>query len=343
MKLGNTLLQDLYGDQTYDYILSNPPFGSDWSVDRRAVEEQAKMPGTRFSHGLPPVSDGQMLFLAHCASKLRPASAGGAGGRAAVVSNGSPLFTGGPGSGPDQIRAWLLTSDLVDAIIALPTSIFYGTGIATYVWILDTNKEEHRKGRIQLIDGTAAWHPMGKGMGDKRREMTEADRDVILDAYRRFEDSDISKIVTADDLGYRDVPVHRIRHLTINITDDTVTQALTHKDATPDHAPLIRGLDGAWNDLPITIRTAAKRHGAKVSTGLVNAIMDRQPRRRPPLCRRRHGHRRVRSRFRPERGLRLPGPRLPRRGGRDPRIGVPSPQRLVRRRRPQHGNPRRRR
>ncbi|MBO1031322.1 SAM-dependent DNA methyltransferase [Tessaracoccus sp. SD287] len=142
------------------------------------------------------------------------------------------------------------------------------------MWILDTNKEEHRKGRIQLIDGTAAWHPMGKGMGDKRREMTEADRDVILDAYRRFEDSDISKIVTADDLGYRDVPVYRIRRLTINITDDTVTQALTHKDATPDHEPLIRGLDGAWNDLPITIRTAAKRHGARVSTGLVDAIMD---------------------------------------------------------------------
>ncbi|PND53880.1 class I SAM-dependent DNA methyltransferase [Rhodococcus sp. ENV425] len=274
VRLGNTLLQDLYGDQTFDYILSNPPFGSDWSVDRRAVEEQAKMPGSRFNHGVPPVSDGQMLFLAHCASKLRPAGPGGAGGRAAVVSNGSPLFTGGPGSGPDNIRAWLLTSDLVDAIIALPTNMFYGTGIATYVWILDTNKEPHRKGKIQLIDGTSSWHPMIKGMGDKRREMTPEDRDVVLDAYRAFENSEISKIVTADDLGYRDVPVYRRRQLAIHITDQAVEQILTHKDATPAHEFVVRNLEGPWNDLPNTIKTIAKQHGTRVTTGLIDAIMN---------------------------------------------------------------------
>ncbi|WP_052459883.1 type I restriction-modification system subunit M [Tessaracoccus massiliensis] len=274
IRRGNTLLQDLYQEQTFDYILSNPPFGTDWSADRKAVEEQAKMPGTRFSHGLPPVSDGQMLFLAHCASKLRPRGDGGAGGRAAVVSNGSPLFTGGPGSGPDNIRAWLLTSDLVDAIIALPTNMFYGTGIATYVWILDTNKEPHRKGRIQLLDGTGAWHPMAKGMGDKRREMTDADRAQILSAYEAFEESDISKIVTADDLGFRDVPVHRIRHLTIEVTDEAVEKALAHKDATPEHEALIRGLSGAWNDLPTTIKAAAKTRGLRVSLGLIDAIMN---------------------------------------------------------------------
>lgn len=274
VRQGNTLLTDLYEGQTFDYVLNNPPFGSDWTADRRAVEEQAKMPGTRFSHGTPPVSDGQMLFLAHCASKLRPAGPGGAGGRAAVVSNGSPLFTGGPGSGPDSIRAWLLTSDLVDAIIALPTNMFYGTGIATYVWVLDTNKEPRRKGLIQLIDGTAAWHPMSKGMGDKRREMTEADRNLVLEAYDAFTESDISTIVTADDLGYRDVPVQRQRRLVVQVTDDAIGQVLTHNDAEPAHADLVRSLTGAWNDLPATIKTLARKQGVSVSTGLVDEIMD---------------------------------------------------------------------
>lgn len=271
IRRGNTLLQDLYPGQQFDYVLSNPPFGTDWSVDRRSVEEQAKMPGSRFSHGLPPVSDGQMLFLAHCASKLRPAGPAGSGGRAAVVSNGSPLFTGGPGSGPDNIRAWLL-KDLVDAIIALPTNMFYGTGIATYVWILDTNKEPRRKGKIQLIDGSNAWSPMSKGMGEKRREMNEADRNIVLEAYNAFADSSISRIVTADDLGYRDVPVHRRRHLAVQVTDEAVAQVLKHKDATPAHEKLVRTLQGPWNALPTTIRALAKQLGLRVSTGLIDTI-----------------------------------------------------------------------
>lgn len=271
IRRGNTLLQDLYDNDKFDYVLSNPPFGTDWSADRRSVEEQAKMPGTRFSHGLPPVSDGQMLFLAHCASKLRPACPGGGGGRAAVVSNGSPLFTGGPGSGADSIRAWLL-KDLVDAIIALPTNMFYGTGIATYVWILDTNKESHRKGKIQLIDGSNAWSPMAKAMGDKRREMSEADRDIVLEAYNSFEDSEISKIVTADDLGYRDVPVFRRRHLAISVTHEAVEQVLAHKDATTAHEELVRALNGPWNGLPTVIKALAKHLGLRVSTGLLDAI-----------------------------------------------------------------------
>jgi type I restriction enzyme M protein len=274
IRRGNTLLQDLYADTTFDYILSNPPFGSDWSTDYNAVAEQAKMPGSRFSHGLPAKSDGQMLFLAHCASKMRPAGSGGAGGRAAVVSNGSPLFTGSPGSGPDQIRAWLLTSDLVDAIIALPTSIFYGTGIATYVWVLDTNKEPRRKGKIQLIDGTSCWSPMQKGMGEKRREMSEHDRNVVLAQYEAFEETDISKIVTADDLGYRDVPVNRQRRLAIAVTDVAVAQTLDHKDATPDHEALVRALGGAWNGLPAAIKAKAKEQGIRVSPGLIDAIMN---------------------------------------------------------------------
>lgn len=138
IKKGNTLVEDLYEGQTFDYVLSNPPFGIDWEVEEESVREQAKIPGSRFNHGLPGTSDGQMLFLAHCASKLSPAGKNGQGGRAAVVSNQSPLFNSD--NGPNSIRQWLLEEDLIDAIIALPTSMFYGTGIATYVWILDANK-----------------------------------------------------------------------------------------------------------------------------------------------------------------------------------------------------------
>ena len=185
---GDTLLTDLYEGEQFEYILSNPPFGSDWSVQQAAVKEQAKIPGSRFSHGLPNKGDGQMLFLAHVASKLMPAGDNGSGGRGAVVSNGSPLFTGGPGSGPDQIRAWLLENDLVDAIIQLPTNMFYGTGISTYIWILDTNKEDHRKGFVQLIDASECWSSPSKGLGDKRREMREADRNKVLEAYNEGPD-----------------------------------------------------------------------------------------------------------------------------------------------------------
>ena len=149
IKHGNTLVDDLYEGQTFDYVLSNPPFGMDWSADEKSVRDQAKTEGSRFSHGLPGTSDGQMLFLAHCASKLSPAGKNGQGGRAAVVSNQSPLFNSD--NGPNAIRQWLLEEDLIDAIIALPTSMFYGTGIATYVWILDANKDSERKGKIQLL------------------------------------------------------------------------------------------------------------------------------------------------------------------------------------------------
>ena len=150
--------------------------------------------------------------------------------------------------------------------------MFYGTGIATYVWILDTNKEPRRKGRIQLIDATSAWSPMSKAMGEKRREMSEADRNTVLDAYKAFEGSDISKIVTADDLGYRDVPVYRRRHLAVKVTGEAVAQVLKHKDAIPAHEQLVRSLQGPWNALPTTIKAVAKQLGLRASTGLLDAI-----------------------------------------------------------------------
>ena len=156
------------------------------TASAKAVETDADIEGSRFSHGLPSKSDGQLLFFCHVVGKLTPAGENGAGGRGASVMNGSPLFTGAPGCGPDQISRWLLTEDLVDAIIALPTDMFYGTGIATYFWIVDMNKPAERKGKIQLINGVDQWHAMRKGMGDKRRELTEADLSAIAHEYAGF-------------------------------------------------------------------------------------------------------------------------------------------------------------
>lgn len=275
VKQGDTLRVDQYEGETFDYVLSNPPFGVDWSVSKAEVMRQAEVPGSRFSHGLPAVSDGQMLFLSHVASKMAPKGPNGAGGRAAIVSNGSPLFTGKAGSGPDKLRGWLLTNDLVDAIIALPEKMFYGTGIATYVWILDNNKEPHRKGKIQLINAGPFWSPMRKSMGDKAREMSEANRAKILEIYTDYADGEHSKVVTADDLGYRDVPVVKQRRYATKVTPNAIDEIMSHSAAVNGHRAIVSKLDGeVWNELPPLLKTRAKAAGVKMPASLVDAIMN---------------------------------------------------------------------
>lgn len=273
IKQGNTLVKDLHEGQTFDYVLSNPPFGTDWSVDEESVREQAKVPGSRFSHGLPSTTDGQMLFLAHCASKLSPAETNGQGGRAAVVSNASPLFSSD--KGPNGIRQWLLKDDLIDAIIALPTSMFYGTGIATYVWVLDANKTPEREHKIQLIDGTREWKSI-KPMGFKRREMSKINRNVVLEAYKAFEDADptISRVMTPEDFMFRDVPVYKQARLATRFSDDAVAALRSRRDFTDGHIKVLESLDGtSWNELPKAFPLAAKAAGLKAPLGLVDAVM----------------------------------------------------------------------
>lgn len=274
IKKGNTLVQDLYEGQTFDYVLSNPPFGVDWEVEEECVRKQAKTPGSRFSHGLPSTSDGQMLFLAHCASKLSPAGKNGQGGRAAVVSNQSPLFNSD--NGPNAIRQWLLDEDLIDAIIALPTSMFYGTGIATYVWVLDANKDPEREGKIQLIDGSGQWDSLRRPMGDKRREMRKDHRARLLEAYKAFDyaDPSISRVMTREDFMFRDVPVYKQARLSTRFSDAAVEALRSRRDFTEDHVAVLRSLDGtAWNDLPKAFPLAAKAAGLKAPLGLVDAVM----------------------------------------------------------------------
>ncbi len=209
IRLGNTLSDDLFAGQHFDYALSNPPYGVDWKASQAAVKAHIQDAGelSRFPGGLPPISDGQMLFLQHLATKMRPVHEGG--GRAGIVLNGSPLFTGAAESGPSQIRRWLLENDLVDAIVALPTNMFYNTGIATYVWLLDNAKPAERIGTVQLIDGTGFWSKLRKNLGQKNREVSAANRAEIVRLYDEHVEQKHSKIFRNDEFGYWTITVER--------------------------------------------------------------------------------------------------------------------------------------
>lgn len=187
IKLGNTLSDDhLYADK-FDYMLSNPPFGVDWKkIDTQINKEHAKGYTGRFGPGLPRVSDGSLLFLLHLISKMRDAKEGGA--RIGIILNGSPLFTGGAGSGESEIRRYILEADLLEAIVALPTDMFYNTGIATYVWILTNKKDKERKDKVQLINGVSLYSKMRKTLGEKRKEMTDEDIAIVTKCFGKFEE-----------------------------------------------------------------------------------------------------------------------------------------------------------
>jgi type I restriction enzyme M protein len=199
---GNTLSEDGHGGRKFDYMLSNPPFGVEWKKVEKAVRTEHEQKGFdgRFGPGLPRVSDGSMLFLMHLLAKMRPAQEGGS--RFGIVLNGSPLFTGGAGSGESEIRRYVLENDLVEAIVGLPTDMFYNTGIATYVWILSNKKLKDRKGFVQLIDASSFWQKMRKSLGSKRKEMSDAH---IATVTRLFGDFTEAEYVTVFDAAGQQV------------------------------------------------------------------------------------------------------------------------------------------
>lgn len=194
---GNTLSDDGHGGRKFDYMLSNPPFGVEWKKVEKAVRAEHEQKGFdgRFGPGLPRVSDGSMLFLMHLLSKMRPATDGGS--RFGIVLNGSPLFTGSAGSGESEIRRYVLENDLVEAIVGLPTDMFYNTGISTYVWILSNRKPADRKGFVQLIDASGFWQKMRKSLGSKRREMSEAHIDTVTRLFGDFAEAETITVLDA--------------------------------------------------------------------------------------------------------------------------------------------------
>ncbi|WP_263576946.1 type I restriction-modification system subunit M [Acinetobacter pseudolwoffii] len=254
IKLGNTLSNDQLAYEKFDYMLSNPPFGVDWKKIESDIKDEHEQKGFegRFGAGLPRVSDGSLLFLMHLISKMRnKVDSTAQGSRIGIILNGSPLFTGSAGSGESEIRRYILEADLLEAIIALPTDMFYNTGIATYVWVLSNKKETQRKGKIQLIDGSNLYSKMRKSLGSKRNEMSEDDIAMITRSYGDFEVTDAreldkpaevksnrgrqsanpkneaaktfsSKIFNSYEFGYRRVTIERPLRLSAQVSDDAV-------------------------------------------------------------------------------------------------------------------------
>lgn len=238
IKLGNTLSNDQLAKEKFDYMLSNPPFGVDWKKIEQDIKDEHEQKGFegRFGAGLPRVSDGSLLFLMHLISKMRDTDSNGQGSRIGIILNGSPLFTGSAGSGESEIRRYILEADLLEAIIALPTDMFYNTGIATYVWVLSNKKDAERKDKVHLINATSLSSKMRKSLGSKRNYLTDEEIRTITQNYGAFEAVDTlahdgesdqkkpfsSKIFNSYEFGYRRVTIERPLRLSAQVSDEAV-------------------------------------------------------------------------------------------------------------------------
>lgn len=231
IKDGNTLSDDQFEGQTFDYVLSNPPFGREWKNEKAAVEAESKRGfAGRFGPGLPAASDGQMLFLLTAISKMKEPKDGGS--RIAIIHNGSPLFTGDAGSGPSEIRKYILENDLLEAIIALPNDIFYNTGIATYIWVLSNKKAgTRREGKVQLINANGLYEKRRKALGNKRNDIPESAIQEITRLYGDFVESEISKIFDTADFGYTKITVEQPFRLHFSVTYKRMKKLFEEKDS----------------------------------------------------------------------------------------------------------------
>ena len=229
IKLGSTLSKDQFPGERFHYGLSNPPFGKKWEKDHEAVtrEHDEKGNAGRFGPKLPRVSDGSMLFLLHLVSKLELPEKGG--GRAAIILSGSPLFTGGAGQGETEIRRYLLTNDFVEAIVALPTEIFFRTGIGSYIWILSNNKPGYRKNKVHLINAAEMWTPMRKSEGNKRKFISGDQIVEIAKIYGDAEDTKVSKVMDYRDFGYRRIKVLRPLRMALHIGEEALAKLKDEK------------------------------------------------------------------------------------------------------------------
>lgn len=222
MQFGDTLNDDKFNGYKFDYIISNPPFGIDWKKEADDIEKEHKKGSAgRFGVGLPPKSDGQLLFMLNGVAKLKAPNENKTGGRMAIIQNGSSLFSGDAGSGQSEIRRYLIENDWLDAIVQLPNDSFYNTGIATYIWIITKDKEEKRVGKVQLIDASNCYESRRKNIGNKRVDITDNARNLILKAYDEYSENKVyeettesgaklvckSKVLDSVDLGYNKITV----------------------------------------------------------------------------------------------------------------------------------------
>lgn len=206
---GDTLKDDHHTNETFNYMLSNPPFGVDWKKSEKLVKAEHEKKGFagRFGPGLPRINDGSLLFLLHMIAKMKPMKDGGT--RIGIVLNGSPLFTGGAGSGESDIRRWIIENDMLEAIVALPDQLFYNTGISTYIWIVTNHKTAQRKGKVQLINATTCFQKMTRSLGNKRNEISQAQIKEITRLYGAFEEGELVKIYPNEFFGYSRITIER--------------------------------------------------------------------------------------------------------------------------------------
>ncbi len=275
IQFGDSFTEDQFSAQTFDYFLTNPPFGVDWKKEQREIQREHEKLGFagRFGAGLPRVNDGSLLFLQHMISKFEPVRPAEQkhGSRLAIVFSGSPLYTGGAGSGESDIRKWVIESDWLEAIIALPEGMFYNTGIGTYIWIVTNRKEKRRKGKIQLLDARDIWAPGGseeskRSLGDKRRHLTSSQIRDIVRVYGDFEPGERSKIFDNADFGYTRVTVERPLRLRYQMAVEDKARFL---DACPDLLDDVQFIDKAlgrealcdWNEVWNRIEGSLRENG----------------------------------------------------------------------------------
>ncbi len=293
IKLGNTLSDDQLAGSRFDFMLSNPPFGVEWKKVQKQITDEHSEKGFngRFGPGLPRVSDGSLLFLLHLVSKMRDPREGGS--RIGIILNGSPLFTGGAGSGESEIRRYLLQNDLVEAIIALPTDMFYNTGIATYVWVLSNHKATVRQGKVQLIEGSQHFAKMRKSLGSKRQYLTEEQIDELVRLYGRFEETPQSKIFPVEAFGYRRITVERPLRLNFQTSAERIQRVLEEKAIEKLEAPARQRLIEALQAIDASVlhlnreqfskllKKALSAHDVSPSTpelkAILNALSERDP------------------------------------------------------------------
>ncbi len=278
IRFGDTLLDDQFkydetnSDRkaTFDYFCANPPFGVDWKRQSKEVKRESEKDGFngRFGAGTPRVNDGALLFLQHMISKFETVDAKHDGSRLAIVFNGSPLFTGGAGSGESNIRKWIIENDWLEAIVAMPEQMFYNTGIGTYIWIVTNRKDAQRKGKIQLIDAREKWEPLRRSLGDKRRQFNEGHIDEIVREYGRIGVSDTSKIFDNEDFGYARITVERPLRLTYQMSLERKEQFLEYcpellHDVQEIDKELGREVSRDWNAIWKAIQKLLKKRDSK--------------------------------------------------------------------------------
>ncbi len=243
--LGNSFSDDGFPGKVFDYLLANPPFGVEWKKIEKDVRDEYESKGFagRFGAGLPRINDGSFLFLQHMISKMKPVEQGGS--RLAIVFNGSPLFTGGAGSGESEIRRWIIENDWLEAVVALPDQLFYNTGISTYFWILTNRKSPGRRGKVQLVDARELWVKMRKSLGEKRKEISPEQISEITRLYGSFEENDRVKILPNEAFGYLRITVERPLRLRWEITDETLAAVRTSSKLAKLGAARLDGLSAA--------------------------------------------------------------------------------------------------